>query len=114
VCSPAVSVRLILCISRFGYPLAFLDRQKVLELLGASLPCPDKLHVNTKVFRVDELADGLRVHTASGACYDGDIVVGADGVHSVVRQEMWRLSGTSSTHEKKREITPPRSSTEAS
>ncbi|KAL2856111.1 hypothetical protein BJX68DRAFT_263606 [Aspergillus pseudodeflectus] len=86
---------------RFGYPLAFLDRQKVLELLGASLPCPDKLHVNANVFRVEELADGLRVHTASGACYDGDIVVGADGVHSVIRQEMWRLSGTSSTREKK-------------
>ncbi|KAL2817621.1 hypothetical protein BJX63DRAFT_429666 [Aspergillus granulosus] len=87
---------------RFGYPLAFLDRQKVLELLGASLPSPDKLHVDTKVVQVEEMADSVRVHASSGVCYDGDIVVGADGVHSVVREEMWRLSGTSSANEKKR------------
>jgi FAD dependent monooxygenase len=104
--SSAVALGVILYTSRFGYPLAFLDRQKVLELLGASLPRPDKLHLNTRVFRVEELGDGLRVHTASGASYDGDIVVGADGVHSLVRQEMWRLSGTSSTREKKRERYP--------
>ncbi|KAL3457337.1 hypothetical protein BJX64DRAFT_293212 [Aspergillus heterothallicus] len=82
---------------RFGFPLAFIDRQKVLELLGASLPSPDRLHVSTKVKQVEELADGgVRVHTGDGDCYDGNIVVGADGVHSVVREEMWRLSGTSS------------------
>lgn len=31
-----------------------------------------------------------QVVTADGAVYKGDLVVGADGIHSVVRAEMWR------------------------
>ncbi|RYP51522.1 hypothetical protein DL768_003164 [Monosporascus sp. mg162] len=32
------------------------------------------------------------IHTQDGSVYDGDIVVGADGVHSATRAEMWRLA----------------------
>lgn len=34
--------------------------------------------------------DQVTVRTQDGSVYTGDIVVGADGVHSTVRQEMWR------------------------
>lgn len=30
--------------------------------------------------------------TEDGAVYTGDLIVGADGVHSSVRSEMWRLA----------------------
>lgn len=34
----------------------------------------------------------LSVRTRDGATFHGDLVVGADGVHSRVRREMWRLA----------------------
>lgn len=36
--------------------------------------------------------DSFAVHTEDGGCYEGNLVVGADGVHSRVRAEMWRLA----------------------
>lgn len=38
------------------------------------------------------LDDGARVITDDGAVYDGHLIVGADGVHSRIRSEMWRLA----------------------
>ena len=35
---------------------------------------------------------GVRVITKDGEEFAGDIVVGVDGVHSVIRQEMWALA----------------------
>ncbi|KAJ5425430.1 orotidine-5'-phosphate decarboxylase [Penicillium sp. CMV-2018d] len=86
---------------RFGFPLAFLDRQKVLELLATKLPHPERLHLGTKVVSFEQTKTGVRVHTGAGLYHDGDLVVGADGVHSVTRDEMWRLSGFSPQHKRK-------------
>lgn len=36
----------------------------------------------------------MRVTTKSGVTYEGDLVVGADGVHSQVRSEMWSFSNS--------------------
>ena len=33
----------------------------------------------------------MKVETTDGRVFIGSIVVGADGVHSLVRQEMWRI-----------------------
>jgi hypothetical protein len=35
--------------------------------------------------------EGAQAYTQDGSMYEGDIVVGADGIHSAVRDEMWRL-----------------------
>lgn len=32
--------------------------------------------------------------TEAGVTYTGDLVVGADGIHSKVRSEMWRIADT--------------------
>ena len=46
--------------------------------------------LNKKVTKIDHLADGVIVHCGDGTSYCGDMVVGADGIWSKVRQEMWR------------------------
>lgn len=37
-----------------------------------------------------QLAEGVMVTCMDGSQFVGDVVAGADGVHSRVRQEMWR------------------------
>jgi len=48
--------------------------------------------LNKRVERIEHAEDGVTVHCCVGASHAGDIVVGADGVFSKVRQEMWRLA----------------------
>lgn len=78
--------------SRFGYPIISIDRQKVLETLYERYPHKSNILVNKKVMHVHLTEKGVSVVTDDGSAYDGDLVVGADGVHSRIRSEMWRLA----------------------
>jgi len=76
--------------SSMGYPVAFLERQRLLKILFDHLPDKTKVLTSKKVTSVDNLAHGVVVHCADGSRFTGNIVVGADGVHSRIRREMWR------------------------
>lgn len=77
-------------IVRSGYSVNFLNRQSLLQILYQSVPNKDKILVSKRVSRVDCRQDGVVVQCKDGTSYEGSVVVGADGVHSMVRQEMWR------------------------
>lgn len=62
----------------------------LLQTLFDSLKTKEKVLTNKRVTRVDSVEGGVRVFTEDGFEYTGDIVVGADGIHSAVRKEMWR------------------------
>lgn len=74
------------------YPIVSLDRKKVLEVLYHSYPDKSKIITNTTVLEVQLSSENVRVITKDGKIYAGDLVVGADGVHSRIRSEMWRLA----------------------
>ncbi|KAF9888782.1 hypothetical protein FE257_008358 [Aspergillus nanangensis] len=75
---------------RHGYPVAFLDRQKVLDIMHRHLAADrSKVFLNKRVARVVHRASGVTVECTDGSEWTGDLVVGADGVHSKVRHEMW-------------------------
>ncbi|KOS19953.1 6-hydroxynicotinate 3-monooxygenase [Escovopsis weberi] len=82
--------------TNFGYPLSFLERRRFLQILHEKLSGKHRIHTNKKVCRIDD--DGCRavVSTTDGTKYEADLVVGADGVHSVVRSEIWRLANIKS------------------
>ncbi|KAM4067154.1 FAD binding domain-containing protein [Hirsutella rhossiliensis] len=86
-------------LENFGYPIAFLERRKLLEILYDALPDKAEARVNKTVSSIDQQTgdgkSGVRVRTLDGDVYEGDMVVGADGVHSRTRSEMWRLSSSS-------------------
>ncbi|KAL4944973.1 hypothetical protein BDV06DRAFT_232152 [Aspergillus oleicola] len=81
-------------LERFGLPLAFLERRKLLQILHRSLPDTSRIIVdkNVTAIRPGKNNNCVAVHTKDGSVYQGDLVVGADGVHSQVRREMWRLA----------------------
>ncbi|PWY88175.1 monooxygenase [Aspergillus heteromorphus CBS 117.55] len=80
---------------RHGYPINFLDRQTVLEILYAHLEdCREKVLVSKKVTRVEHYPTHIVAHCQDGSSYEGDLIVGADGVHSTVRQLMWNYMET--------------------
>ncbi|KAI1072894.1 hypothetical protein LB507_008933 [Fusarium sp. FIESC RH6] len=76
---------------RTGYPSIFIDRQMLLQVLHNNIKHKYRVLPNKRVTRVEWTSNGARVHTKDGSTFDGDIVVGADGIHSKVRDEMWRL-----------------------
>ncbi|KAE8378025.1 hypothetical protein BDV26DRAFT_199127 [Aspergillus bertholletiae] len=77
--------------NRHGYPTAFLDRQILLAILYEHLKDGRaRVLVNKKVTKVEHLAQKVVVHCADDSIYEGDVVVGADGVRSTVREQMWR------------------------
>ena len=66
----------------------------MLDILFNNYPDPDKIRLGEKVTMVETLSDGVAVHTATGRVYRGDFVVGSDGVHSIIRKEIWRALQT--------------------
>ncbi|KAI9042944.1 FAD-dependent monooxygenase spyC [Aspergillus affinis] len=78
---------------RFGIPLAFLERRRLLQSLYSSLRDQSRVLVDRTVVSVQQNEGDISVvRVEDGSIYRGDLVVGADGVHSRVRREMWRLA----------------------
>ncbi|KXH54151.1 FAD binding domain-containing protein, partial [Colletotrichum salicis] len=78
-----------------GYQCVWLDRQMLLQTLYDNLKHKDNVLPNKRVLGVEATESGVTVRTKEGSTYTGDTLVGADGVHSIVREEMWRVGGIS-------------------
>ncbi|KAI1121478.1 FAD dependent monooxygenase [Nemania abortiva] len=83
--------------SAFGYPVSFLERRRFIQILYDKLKSKACVHVKKEVVSITNSQSGAVVRTADGSVYEADLVVGADGVHSVVRSEIWRCF-TSASH----------------
>jgi len=77
---------------RHGFPTIFIDRQMLLATLYENLKNKDNVIAGARVQTVNYLQGGVEVATTAGQTFKGDLLVGADGVYSAVRQEMWRLA----------------------
>ncbi|RHZ67165.1 uncharacterized protein CDV56_109190 [Aspergillus thermomutatus] len=75
-----------------GYKFSFLDRRELIQALYDNLRDKSKVHVSKELFKIDRLDGEVRITTKDGTIFTGDIIVGADGVHSQTRAEMWRIA----------------------
>lgn len=73
--------------------MVFLDRQMLLQILYDNIRDKSKILTNKRVVMAKLTHGGVQVTIADGTTVPGDILVGADGVHSTIRQEMWKLAG---------------------
>ncbi|KAF7519235.1 hypothetical protein G7054_g13148 [Neopestalotiopsis clavispora] len=76
--------------ARHGYVNMFMERYELLRVLHRHVAEKHRILVNKKVVRIDSHDDKATIHTRDGSVFEAQIVVGADGVHSSVRKEMWR------------------------
>lgn len=65
-----------------------LLRPELYERLQTALP-PGILHLGHDLSGLDDHGDGVTLTFANGETYESDFVIGADGIHSRVRRELW-------------------------
>jgi FAD-dependent urate hydroxylase len=82
---PLTTVDLNAMVSRLGGSIRMVPRQVLLERLLTGFP-RDRIRCRTDVTAVATTPDGVRVGFADGSSIDGDLLIGADGLHSVVRK----------------------------
>ncbi|WP_145942503.1 FAD-dependent monooxygenase [Corynebacterium glyciniphilum] len=74
---------------RYGAPQLTVHRASLLDALRTLLP-DDVLHLGHRLDHVENLDDCVRLHFSSGQPpVEADILVGADGIHSVVRDSLF-------------------------
>lgn len=66
-----------------------MSRPRLNALLLRFIP-PHKIHFQKRVLSKNQDADGVAISTADNMKHSGDILVGADGDYSSVRQNMYK------------------------
>lgn len=62
-----------------------MERKFWLSCIYNTIKDKSRIHANSGVASFVETAEGVEVTTESGEIYKGDILIGADGVHSTIR-----------------------------
>ena len=77
-----------------GAPYTQLHRADLHELLAARArqADPNVVRLNHKVTGFTESADGVELHFANGTSAKGDLLIGADGVKSAVRGQLFGIT----------------------
>ncbi|KAF9897907.1 hypothetical protein BX616_004780 [Lobosporangium transversale] len=67
----------------------FVTRSALYDLLLRQIPC-EKIHFGKRIVSTKQDHIGVRVHFADNTIAEGDILVGADGAYSAVRQNFYQ------------------------
>jgi 6-hydroxynicotinate 3-monooxygenase len=76
---------------KFGAPYLLAHRGDLHAALASAVP-PEYVRLNHKLAGLEEGADGVRLSFANGETATVDAVIGADGVHSLVREILFGTS----------------------
>jgi salicylate hydroxylase len=78
-------------IERYGFPYFTVYRPDLLTVLADAVrrQKPDAIHLAAKCVGFEQDGARVRLHLESGGAATGDVLVGADGVHSRIRQALF-------------------------
>lgn len=74
-------------VPRLETPAVFVSRADLQSVLAATLPL-GLVRLGNKARRFEETVDGVMLHLESGGAERGRVLVGADGLHSVLRSQL--------------------------
>jgi 2-polyprenyl-6-methoxyphenol hydroxylase-like FAD-dependent oxidoreductase len=71
-----------------------MDRRGLIQTLYEHLTpeSRSKVHTSAEIIGAESTDSGVVVTTKGGSTHKGSILVGADGVHSQVRELIWQLA----------------------
>ncbi|KAF9338646.1 hypothetical protein BGZ91_008315 [Linnemannia elongata] len=72
-----------------GYDHIVFPRPEFYNLLLTNVP-REKIHFSKKVMSMEQNKEGVMIRCSDGTTYHGDILVGADGAYSGVRQALYK------------------------
>ncbi|KAG0370283.1 hypothetical protein BGX24_002069 [Mortierella sp. AD032] len=72
----------------FGARGYIIPRPQMHDLLLRQIP-EERLHFGSKVLTIETDDNGVSIHCSDGSVVRGDILVGADGAYSAVRQDLY-------------------------
>jgi FAD-dependent urate hydroxylase len=81
---PLATLDLNTMVNRLGAPIRMVPRRILLERLLEGFPA-DRIQCNSRAASVVSTNNGVRVDFEDGSSAEGDLLIGADGLHSVVR-----------------------------
>jgi salicylate hydroxylase len=73
------------CERTFGAPYYHFHRAELLDLLAAALPT-HLIHLDHRCVGIKQFSQRIEAKFHNGATADADVLVGADGIHSTVRE----------------------------
>ncbi|KAF9538473.1 hypothetical protein EC957_006729 [Mortierella hygrophila] len=74
--------------TKFGADTRLLARPKLYELFLRQVPT-ERIHMSKKILSTTQGGNGVLIRCSDGTEYEGDILVGADGAHSAIRQTLY-------------------------
>jgi salicylate hydroxylase len=74
-----------------GFPYMTLYRPDLLGVLEAAVreAAPEAIRLGRKAVGFEDLGERVRLRFADGGTAEGDLLVGADGIHSAIRRQLW-------------------------
>lgn len=78
-------------VARYGFPYITIHRNDLHQVLAAGIRriAPDAIKLGMRCEGIDQTAKGVSIRFTDGATVSADIAIGADGVHSAVRDALF-------------------------
>jgi salicylate hydroxylase len=79
------------CVERYGFPYFTVYRPDLLAALEAAVrqASPGCIRLGRKAEGFEDLGDRVRLRFTDGSLAEGDMLLGADGIHSAIRRQLW-------------------------